>query len=121
MKRKVTAGLVCAGLLVLAGCTNGQSAPKVTRPVIHVTASETTACHAFSEAFYKNAASLSIQQIRSVAGVLRNSSSADLQSEGIAFNNDILSGNDSAIRANVRKVAATCYNLGLIDKNGNPT
>lgn len=51
--RKKMVGLMFASLVILAGCTNGQSVPKVTYPV---TASETTACHDFSEAFFKNAA-----------------------------------------------------------------
>jgi len=117
MTRKKIVGLMFASLVVLAGCTNGQSVPKVTH---HVTASETTACHDFSEAFFKNAATLTIQQIRSVASELENSSSAVLQNEGIAFDNDITKGDDSAVRADVRKVAATCFSLGLTDKNGNP-
>ncbi len=116
--RKKMVGLMFASLVILAGCTNGQSVPKVTYPV---TASETTACHDFSEAFFKNAATLSIQQIRSVANELKNSSSAALQNEGIAFDDDITKGDGSAVRADARKVAATCFNLGLVDKNGNPT
>jgi hypothetical protein len=118
MTRKAAVGLGCAALLVLAGCTNGQSVPKQTP---HVTASETTACHDFAKAFVKNAATLGTSQVQSVASELKRSSSARLRSEGTALDNDITKGDNSALRADASKVAATCFNLGLTDKSGNPT
>ncbi len=117
MMRKAAVGLGCAALLVLAGCTNGQSVAKQTP---NVTASEITACHDFSKAFVKNAATLSTRQVQSVASQLKGSSSARLRSEGIALDNDVTKGDSSGLRADASKVAATCFNLGLTDKNGNP-
>ncbi len=118
MTRKAAVGLGFAALLVLAGCTNGQSAPKQTQ---NVTASETAACDAFSKAFVKNAATLTTQQVQSVASELKSSSSARLRTLGATLDSDVTKNDSSALKADASKVATTCFNLGLTDKNGNPT
>ena len=106
MSRKVAAGLVCAVLIALAGCTNGAVAPKVTT---HATPSETTACDNFSKDFVEQASTVTSQQIQSVASQLKSSSNAQLQSEGSAIEHDFSAGDASAVRDEAKKVAATCF------------
>jgi len=106
-------------LVALGGCTNGQSAPTTTHPA--TTASEATACTEFSTDFVKHAASLGTQEVKTVAADLENASSTQLRSEGAALKDDVTRGDTSALQTDAKKVAATCFDLGLTDHQGNPT
>ncbi len=116
--RKLTKLAALGSLIALlaGGCADNQAAPKPS-----VTTADITACHDVSDKIILHGSTTSSAELKSLMGEVGLSSNHALRNEAHAMEAAIAAQNANLERSIARRLAATCYELGLTNRSGQPT
>jgi hypothetical protein len=113
---KLVLGISAVGLLA-AGCSSNQAAP----PKASVTSAVTTACHDFGNQIIVHGSTTGPAQRIQLATEIANAQNKQLTKQANAMKAAIAAQDGSATQKASQNIARICYNLGLLNKNGQPT